>query len=229
MLSVTAGNQFVANYTENGHVTKDALQPDGKPHPGNYTWYLMSNSPSSPNPMTTMGDTASARVIATGNFDDGQCAEDATRGRSGPRNCQSFVTVPDDVGPGTYQLVWLWNFPKVAGVVEMYSSCADLNVTSSKEERGEEEAVNLSTTGTRTSTLTQTITLETTVPAKVSTTRNLGIYTTFISVPVTLPPPQINPLVDANNAPTGLWPVSYILKTVTQTVTSLPTQNRIAN
>lgn len=129
MLTIAAGDSFVANYTENGHVTKDVLAPDNKPHPGNYTWYLAANSAASPDSMSTYGSLFSAgQVVATGNFDDGVCAEDATKGRAGPRNCQSVVTVPASLAAGSYELIWLWNFPKVAGVVEMYSSCMDIQV-----------------------------------------------------------------------------------------------------
>lgn len=132
MLKIQAGLSFVANYTENGHVTKDSLAPDNLPHPGNYTWYLAANSAGTPSPMLTYGSLSTAgRVVATGNFDDGKCAEDATKGRAGPRNCQSVVVVPSTLSAGTYELIWLWNFPKVAGVVEMYSSCMDIQVLGS--------------------------------------------------------------------------------------------------
>ena len=39
-LVARAGDSLVANYTENGHVTKDRLPPDNKPHPGNYSWVI---------------------------------------------------------------------------------------------------------------------------------------------------------------------------------------------
>lgn len=138
MLKMQAGDTFVANYTENGHVTKDVLAPDEKPHPGNYTWYLAANSAASPDPMATYGSlTSVGQVVATGNFDDGVCAEDATKGRDGPRNCQSFVTLPSSLSAGTYELIWLWNFPKVAGVVEMYSSCMDVQVLPADQDQAQ--------------------------------------------------------------------------------------------
>ncbi|ORY79075.1 hypothetical protein BCR37DRAFT_382061 [Protomyces lactucae-debilis] len=137
MLVLPAGQSFIANYSENGHVTKDKLAPDNLPHPGNYTWYLQSASQS----LKTLNDLNTAQIVATGNYDDGLCAEDATRGRAGPRQCQSQVQLPTTLAQGTYQLVWLWQFPKVAGVVEMYSSCMDVQVTQPALPAGQAVAV----------------------------------------------------------------------------------------
>ncbi|BFZ55283.1 hypothetical protein PYCC9005_002323 [Savitreella phatthalungensis] len=134
-LQATPADTITANYSENGHVTKDKL-PDG-PRPGNYTWFLGTMpTGGGVGGLTRLGDLVGggARVIGKGMFDDGKCAEAAgVPGRPpGPRQCQSTFTLPKDLQPGqTYQLVWLWNFPKVKGVVEMYTSCADLKITNS--------------------------------------------------------------------------------------------------
>lgn len=129
MLTIESGKTFVANYSENGHVTKDVLSPNNGPRPGNYTWYLAATDSTDENPLATYGAALqTGRVIASGDFDDGKCAEDATKGRAGPRQCQSSVTLPSTLSAGTYELIWLWDFPKVDGVVEMYSSCMDITV-----------------------------------------------------------------------------------------------------
>ena len=39
-LKVKPGDEIVANYTENGHVTQDSCPPDYKPHAGTYTWVI---------------------------------------------------------------------------------------------------------------------------------------------------------------------------------------------
>ncbi|CCG82908.1 protein of unknown function [Taphrina deformans PYCC 5710] len=186
MLQIQAGKSLVANYSENGHVTKDSLAPDFKPHPGNYTWFLAANSASSPSPLSTIGQAHTiGTVIGSGNFDDGVCAEDATKGRNGPRQCQSVVQVPSNLAAGSYELIWLWNFPKVAGVVEMYSSCMDIQVSANagagpsdtslagaidtKVALADTDGTSTSTTSaqhtTKTSTIFQTTQIFTTVPS----------------------------------------------------------------
>jgi hypothetical protein len=44
-LVVKAGDSVTANYTENGHVTKDKLAPDNLPHPGQYKWVSLPWQP----------------------------------------------------------------------------------------------------------------------------------------------------------------------------------------
>ena len=173
MLSIRAGSSFVASYTENGHVTKDRLAPDNLPHPGNYTWFIAQNSAVVPSPLSTLGDLfTKATTLATGNYDDGKCAEDNTKGRAGPRACQSTVTVPQ-VAAGTYQLVWLWNFPKVTGVVEMYSSCMDITVLPGSSLNTFNQVVNIANPGTSTATIYTTLNKMTTVkPQTVSGSNN---------------------------------------------------------
>ena len=132
MLSVpaTTASSFVATYTENGHVTKDTLPPENKPRPGNYSWFLATGPAVRLDTLADLVDDRKATLVGRGNFDDGKCAEDNTRGRT-PQVCKSIVSLSAGAGTAgeTRQLVWLWNFPKVDGVVEMYTSCADLSFT----------------------------------------------------------------------------------------------------
>jgi hypothetical protein len=39
-LKANAGDALTAIYLENGHVTRDTLPPDMKPHPGTYQWVI---------------------------------------------------------------------------------------------------------------------------------------------------------------------------------------------
>jgi hypothetical protein len=226
MLTVEAGAALLANYSENGHVTKDSLPPDNLPHPGTYSWFL---APSGAD-LSTLGRLyANARLLQTGSFDDGLCAEDATKGRDGPRQCQSQWVMPASLASGTYQLVWLWHFPKVERVLEMYSSCADVEIVQ----------MPVSTQKTRTSTIFITTRILTTLEPRVSdmsvttsslvpsssmTSSIMATKTTTLSSMPTLPVKallvstmieevQQNPLVDANN-------VLYITTLVTMAITT---------
>ena len=208
MLSIRANGAFIATYTENGHVTKDSLQPDNKPHPGTYTWFL-ARSGSDVTPLRTYGDLMTkATVIATGNFDDGKCAEDSTRGRS-PRPCQSFVQLTN-VLPGMYQLVWLWEFPKVPNVVEMYSSCADIRVV----------AADTTMTALRTSTIRRS----TTVQAPDTSTQS--ILTDSVAMFTTAAPALTEPaLIETTTTPPieRFTPIErFITLTTTKTIKDIP-------
>lgn len=84
--------------------------------------------------MQDLSDTSKVKILGNGNFDDGDCAEDTLRGRKGPLACKSTVQIPATFAEGTYEVIWLWTFPKVTGVVEMYSSCMDVLIRSSSKD-----------------------------------------------------------------------------------------------
>jgi len=138
-LQAKAGDQLVANYTENGHVTQDKLPPDNKPHPGNYSWFWtgkpFTGSTTDGSQLLLFDDlNAGNRLSGPSNFDDGRCAEndDNTLGRTGPTNCQSHFTIPAGTAPGIYALYWVWDFTKLTAVdpsyLELYTSCMDVEV-----------------------------------------------------------------------------------------------------
>jgi len=138
-LQVKAGDNLVANYTENGHVTQDKLPPDNKPHPGNYSWFWtgkpFTGSTTDGSQLLLFDDLNDAnRLSGPSDFDDGRCAEsdNNTMGRTGPTNCQSHFTIPAGTEPGIYALYWVWDFTKLTAVdptyLELYTSCMDVEV-----------------------------------------------------------------------------------------------------
>ena len=138
-LKVKAGDSLVANYTENGHVTRDKLPPDNKPHPGNYSWFWtgkpFTGSRTDGSQLLTFDNLNNQnRLAGPASFDDGICAESNNNnmGRTGPRNCQSHFTIPAGTAPGIYALYWVWDFTKLTAVdptyLELYTSCMDVEV-----------------------------------------------------------------------------------------------------
>ncbi|RUS13403.1 hypothetical protein BC937DRAFT_95382 [Endogone sp. FLAS-F59071] len=128
-----SGRHLTISYTEDGHVTKDSLPPDGRPHPGNFSFYWTGE------PYARPGDDSQLllrrdvgpqnRLGQLESFDDGVCAEDNTKGRNGPRPCLNSYVIPPGTKPGLYQIVWLWAFdkdPETNG--EEYVSCFDVEV-----------------------------------------------------------------------------------------------------
>ena len=112
---------------ENGHVTKDTY-PGGNIAPGQTQFYWTGDANVQ---MKTYGDLTDERKLGDPqNFDDGKCAEDATKGRAGPLPCKNSFTIPADTKSGTYQVVWLWKFTKFGDTshFEWYSTCADFKV-----------------------------------------------------------------------------------------------------
>lgn len=223
MLAVPAGSVLVANYSENGHVTKDKLAPDGKPHPGQYVWYL------SPNLLTTLGDLAEARRASAGNFDDGLCAEDATVGRLGPRQCQSSFVLPGDLAAGTYSLVWLWTFPKVAGVVEMYSSCMDVEILSGRADASADSSLaDVAQVKVVSPDSVRSVQSMTTDQASTRTsfiTETVSVYVWPTTTTTTKPAVTTVGATDAHLRP-GIYTLhdEVIVTTVTRTVKALPTE-----
>ncbi|CCG82125.1 protein of unknown function [Taphrina deformans PYCC 5710] len=134
MLVLPAGSEITATYLENGHVTKDKLPPDSLPHPGNYSWFLSSVDGS----LKTFADlNDQTRISGPSPFDDGRCAVDASgiQGRPGPIDCLSRITIPASLAAGRYQLTWWWSFTKLSAIdasyAEYYTTCLDIQVTSS--------------------------------------------------------------------------------------------------
>lgn len=134
--------ELVATYLENGHVTKDRLPPDDLPHPGNYSWYLLPAYTSAQDVITFADLNASTLLSGPSDFDDGVCAVDAAgiQGRPGPIPCLSKFTIPSDLQPGVYQLVWWWDFTKLTaidpGYIEWYTTCMDIQVLGATSDAG---------------------------------------------------------------------------------------------
>ncbi|GAO50185.1 hypothetical protein SAICODRAFT_27712 [Saitoella complicata NRRL Y-17804] len=138
-LSTYAGDSIVASYTENGHVTKDKLAPNGTTRPGTYNWYWTGvaygggDSATSSSQLHTLSDLSDSTLLSgPHDFDDGKCAVDSDNslGRDGPIPCEGTFTIPSGTAPGLYMLAWVWNFPKVLeeGYQEIYTTCMDVEV-----------------------------------------------------------------------------------------------------
>ncbi|KAI9293513.1 hypothetical protein K502DRAFT_273913, partial [Neoconidiobolus thromboides FSU 785] len=131
------GQKLIFSYLENGHVTKDRLPPNGKPNPKTYTIHWsgkpFTGNTNDDSQIKIRGELNSGNQLGDEhNFDDGQCAEDNTMGREGPKPCLGELIVPPNTAPGVYQFIWWWKFdkdPKAGG--EEYTSCFDVEVMSS--------------------------------------------------------------------------------------------------
>ncbi|BFZ64731.1 hypothetical protein YB2330_005883 [Saitoella coloradoensis] len=150
-LSIYAGDAIVASYTENGHVTKDKLAPNGTTRPGTYNWYWTGvaydggDVATSSSQLHTLSDLSDSTLLSgPHDFDDGKCAVDSDNslGRDGPIPCEGTFTIPSGTAPGLYMLAWVWNFPKVLdeGYQEIYTTCMDVEVLAVSGTTNEESA-----------------------------------------------------------------------------------------
>ncbi|MCJ1234643.1 hypothetical protein MMC14_002604 [Varicellaria rhodocarpa] len=160
-LQATPGANIALRYQENGHVTIPDNQP-GKPN-NRGTVYIYGTSEPSPkdtllgiygqwNAAGTGGDRR-GKLIATQNFDDGQCyqvnlkpisvARQAQFKIATPSNpegtnlwCQNDFALPQDLPVGKeYTLYWVWWWPTAAGTTgfpsgknETYTTCSDISI-----------------------------------------------------------------------------------------------------
>ncbi|KAI0107736.1 hypothetical protein GGR51DRAFT_559071 [Nemania sp. FL0031] len=155
-LQAGAGDYIALQYQENGHVT----QPDLTPRPyrgGNvYVYGTMHHQDSDGindvlNSWTAdgKGGNKKGKLLATHYFDDGQCFQDApgnaiAQERSAKYGvnqlaCQTDIQLPTDLASeGTYTLMWVWDWPRIISntenVTEIYTTCAQVNLTGSKSE-----------------------------------------------------------------------------------------------
>jgi len=143
MLKVAPGDFVAIQYTENGHVSKAEVGQPTKPvNRGTvYLYGTTNNDLTSANLMDIhlvwtadgKGGDGKGRLLATRNYDDGQCFEAipsidtegitshrmknlATSGEPlmGGLMCQSDVQVPFDVPVGQiYTVIWVWDWPSM--------------------------------------------------------------------------------------------------------------------
>lgn len=156
-LSASPGDMIALRYQENGHVT---LPGDGKPAHSGTVYIYGTTSPSADdkfldihgvwNADGTGGDKRGV-LLATRNYDDGQCYQvngeaisqqrqaefphDSVPGIGGDLWCQTDVTIPSGVAAsGSYTLYWVWDWPTApsagnpSGTVQMYTSCMDITL-----------------------------------------------------------------------------------------------------
>jgi hypothetical protein len=160
-LIANAGDMVALRYQENGHVTLPQNQP-GKPANRGTVFIYGTTQPSNSdtllaihNVWTTDGKGGDGRgvLLATRNFDDGQCYQinsgtiSETRQKEFPHQadslmganlwCQSDVALPTSISSSTYTLYWVWDWPTAPGTVgfpngknETYTTCMDISISS---------------------------------------------------------------------------------------------------
>jgi hypothetical protein len=160
-LIANAGDMVALRYQENGHVTLPQNQP-GKPANRGTIFIYGTTQPSNSdtllgihNVWTVDGKGGDGRgvLLATRNFDDGQCYQvnsgtiSQQRQKEFPHKakslmgadlwCQSDVTLPTSISGSTYTLYWVWDWPTAAGTVgfpngknETYTTCMDVSISS---------------------------------------------------------------------------------------------------
>ncbi|KAI4205949.1 MAG: hypothetical protein LQ350_000134 [Teloschistes chrysophthalmus] len=160
-LTAAAGDMVSVRYQENGHVTMPENQP-GKP-PNRGTIYIYGTTQPKPddkflaihkvwNADGTGGDKR-GKLLATENYDDGQCYQLNPKPISTQRQaqfkhkadplmgqdlwCQNNFKIPKDAPSGKpYTIYWVWDWDTAkgsptepAGKVEKYTTCLDINVS----------------------------------------------------------------------------------------------------
>jgi len=160
-LIASAGDMVALRYQENGHVTLPQNQP-GKPANRGTVFIYGTTQPSNSdtllgihNVWTADGKGGDGRgvLLATRNFDDGQCYQvnsgtiSQQRQKQFPHTpdslmgtnlwCQSDVTLPSSISSSTYTLYWVWDWPTAAGTAgfpngknETYTTCMDISISS---------------------------------------------------------------------------------------------------
>lgn len=159
-LKVEAGDHVALRYQENGHVTIPDTNP-GKPKNRGTVYIYGTEKPlvtdkflSIHKVWTADGKGGDGRgvLLATRNYDDGQCYQvndhpiSLERQKQFPKEadaemgvnlwCQSDVQLPASINSDQYTLYWVWDWPTAAGdgreaMPETYTSCMDVDISSS--------------------------------------------------------------------------------------------------
>ncbi|CAJ2505630.1 Uu.00g130240.m01.CDS01 [Anthostomella pinea] len=163
MLHVARGDLVALRYQENGHVTLTKSNANVKPDKSGIVYVYGTANPLASDTLLGIhqvwtadgqGGDRRGRLLATRNFDDGQCYQindtpisksrqiQASKEAEDPQGadlwCQSDIRLPCDLPrAGTYTLYWVWDWPTLApetnnqsAVVspEIYTSCMDINL-----------------------------------------------------------------------------------------------------
>lgn len=159
-LKAEAGDHVALRYQENGHVTIPDTNP-GKPKNRGTVYIYGTEKPlvtdkflSIHKVWTADGKGGDGRgvLLATRNYDDGQCYQvndhpiSLERQKQFPKEadaemgvnlwCQSDVKLPASINSDQYTLYWVWDWPTAAGdgreaTPETYTSCMDVDISSS--------------------------------------------------------------------------------------------------
>jgi hypothetical protein len=159
VLNASPGDMIALRYQENGHVTNPGVPP-GKPANGGTVYIYGTQKPSDSDTLLAIhkvwnaagtGGNGNGILLATRNFDDGQCyqvdnahALSVQRQKEFPHKadplmgedlwCQTDVTLPSNIAASdSYTLYWVWDWPTGtpgvgSGVNEIYTTCMDVNL-----------------------------------------------------------------------------------------------------
>jgi hypothetical protein len=135
MLEAAAGDKVAIMYLENGHTTIPENQPN-KPRNRGTVFLYGTSEPAEQEKLFDVhllwnkdgtGGDKRGRLLATRNFDDGQCYQPNNRPLALQRasqlsnqganpneelSCQTAVSLPDNLKPGSiYTVYWYWDWP----------------------------------------------------------------------------------------------------------------------
>lgn len=149
-LKAKAGDQVELRWMENGHVTKDPLDPNLNKIAGanNGRIYIYGSDAvdANNNPKLsevrkwTRNGSKEGVLLADVPFDDGVCAEkndspiSAERfGKGGGGDCKTTIKIPENLDPNKkfYSVLWAWDFTAKGGAnapTQWYTSCLDIEI-----------------------------------------------------------------------------------------------------
>jgi hypothetical protein len=158
-LKASLGDMIALRYQENGHVTLPENQP-GKPENRGTVFIYGTTKPSDSDTFLSIhkvwtadgkGGDGRGVLLATRNYDDGQCYQVNGGSISQQRQkqfskkfdnlmgdnlwCQSDVKLPTSIDGTSYTLYWVWDWPTAPGTPgapnglnETYTTCMDINL-----------------------------------------------------------------------------------------------------
>jgi hypothetical protein len=136
MLTASPGDFIAIRHLENGHVSKPNV-PENKPRNSGTIYIYGTSEPANSDTLLAIhkkwnaegtGGDGRGRLLATRNYDDGQCYEANDSPISQDRQvrfkkqaadpmganlwCQADIQLPDDLPAGkTYSIYWVWDWP----------------------------------------------------------------------------------------------------------------------
>lgn len=174
-LQAAPGAMVALRYQENGHVTLPDTNPGKAPNRGTVYIYGTTQPSTNENFLDVFkqwnadgtGGNKKGKLLATQNFDDGQCyqinggAISTARQQKFPHAadqlmgkdlwCQNNVKIPKDLPTGKpYTLYWVWDWATSAGAdpslpkgkAQTYTTCMDVDITS-KNSNGNNAAIKM--------------------------------------------------------------------------------------
>ena len=164
-LRAAPGDMVALRYQENGHVTLPDTNPGKAPNRGTVYIYGTTQPSTNENFLDVFkqwnadgtGGNKKGKLLATQNFDDGQCYQmnggpiSTSRQQKFPHKadqvmgqdlwCQNNLVLPKDLPTGKpYTVYWVWDWATAPGAdpslpkgkAQTYTTCMDIDITTSK-------------------------------------------------------------------------------------------------